>query len=88
MTVSIEIPDELERRLRAGWSDLPRKALEAVAVEAYRTQALTAAEVGQLLGFENRWELEAFLSRNDARLDYTEAHLAEDLKAIRSARGR
>jgi predicted HTH domain antitoxin len=88
MTVSIEIPDELERRLRAGWSDLPRRALEAVAIEAYRTQTLTAAEVGQLLGFGNRWELEAFLSRNDARLDYTEMDLVEDLKAIRSARGR
>jgi predicted HTH domain antitoxin len=88
MTVSIEIPDELERRLRAGWADLPRRALEAVAIEAYRTETLTAAEVGQLLGFGSRWEVEAFLSRNDARLNYTAADLAEDLKAIRSARAR
>ena len=88
MTVSIEIPDELERRLRAGWSDLPRRALEAVAIEAYRTQTLTAAEVGQLLGFDSRWEVGAFLSRNDANLGYTETDLIEDLKAIRSARGR
>ena len=77
-----------KRRLRAGWADLPRRALEAVAVEAYRTETLTAAEVGQLLGFGNRWEVEAFLRRNEARLNYTEADLAEDLKAIRSARAR
>jgi hypothetical protein len=63
MTVSIDIPDDLERRLRDGWADLPRRALEAVAIEAYRTQALTTAEVGRLLGFESRWEVEAFLSR-------------------------
>ena len=88
MTVSIEIPDELERRLRAGWGDLPRKALEALAVEAYRTNTLTAAEVGQLLGYDNRWELEAFLQRNSARLDYTEADLDADLDSIRSARDR
>ena len=34
MSVSIEIPEDLERRLRDGWRDLPRKALEAVAFEA------------------------------------------------------
>lgn len=88
MTVSIEIPDDLERRLRAGWRDLPRKALEAVAIEAYRTQALTAAEVGRLLGLVSRVAVDAFLSRAGVHLDYTVADLADDLQAIRAARGR
>lgn len=88
MTVSIEIPDELERRLRAGWADLPRRALEALAIEAYRTETLTASEVGQLLGLGSRWEVEDFLNRNGVRLNYTDADLADDLKAIRSARAR
>ena len=49
---------------------LPRPHLiKAVAIEAYRTRTLTAAEVGQLLRFGNRWELETFLGRNDSRLD-------------------
>ena len=88
MTVSIDIPDDLERRLRDGWADLPRRALEAVAIEAYRTQALTTAEVGRLLGFESRWEVEAFLSRGRVLLDYGEADLAKDVASIRTARGR
>jgi predicted HTH domain antitoxin len=88
MTVSIDIPDDLERRLRAGWADLPRRALEAVAIEAYRTQALTTAEVGRLLGFESRWEVEAFLSRGRVPLDYGEADLRKDVASIRTARGR
>lgn len=88
MTLSLDIPDDLELRLRAGWRDLPRKALEAVALEAYRTEALTAAEVGRLLGLESRYEVEAFLSQSGAHLDYTAADLAADLQALRAARGR
>lgn len=34
MTVAVDIPDDLERRLRDGWADMPRKVLEAVALEA------------------------------------------------------
>lgn len=88
MTVSIEITDDLERRLRAGWRDLPRKALEAIAIEAYRTQAFTAAEVGRLLALGSRWEVEAFLSQAGVHLSYTGADLTDDLQAIRATRGR
>ena len=88
MSVSIEIPEDLERRLRDGWRDLPRKALEAVAFEAYRTQALTSAEVGRLLGLESRFELEALLKRAGVDLDYSAEDLAADLRSIRAARPR
>ena len=43
MTVAVDIPDDLERRLRDGWADMPRKVLEAVALEAYRSGALTGS---------------------------------------------
>jgi hypothetical protein len=54
MTVAVEIPADLERRLRDGWTDVPRKVLEAVALEAYRSGALTGTEVQRLLGLESR----------------------------------
>jgi hypothetical protein len=83
MTVAVDIPDDLERRLRAGWADMPRKVLEAVALEAYRSGALTGAEVQRLLGLESRWDLEAFLKQAGVFLDYDQADLARDLEAFR-----
>jgi predicted HTH domain antitoxin len=85
MTVAVDIPDDLERRLRDGWADMPRKVLEAVAVEAYRSGALTGAEVQRLLGLESRWDLEAFLKQAGVVLDYDQADLARDLEVFRQS---
>jgi predicted HTH domain antitoxin len=83
MTVDLEIPDEVEERLRARWGDLPRRALEAVAIEAYRSGALTPAEVQQMLGLASRWDVEAFLRRADAFLDYGSDDIRRDLQELR-----
>lgn len=85
MTVAIEIPDELERQLKAGWSNLPRRLLEAIALEAYRSGVFTSAEVGRLLGSESRWDTEAFLQQHGAFPDYTEDDLAQDVEVLRRA---
>ena len=85
MTVAVDIPDDLERRLRDGWVDIPRKVLEAVALEAYRSRALTGAEVQRLLGLGSRWDLEAFLKQAGVFLDYDQADLARDLEAPRQS---
>jgi hypothetical protein len=86
MNVALEIPDTVSDSLRSGWKDVPRRALEAIAAEAYRSGALTAHQVGQWLGHQSRWETEAFLKRVGAWLAYTEADLERDLAALRSAR--
>jgi hypothetical protein len=36
--ITVEIPDELAAQLVPGGRDLPRTALEALAVEGYRTE--------------------------------------------------
>lgn len=87
MTVAVDIPDDLERRLKERWQDVPRKVLEAVAVEAYRSGALTAAEVQRLLGIQTRWDLDAFLKQSGVLLDYDEGDLARDLEAFRQSKG-
>ena len=50
MNVAIEIPENVSAPLRSRWKDVPRRVLEAVAAEAYRSGALTAHQVGELLG--------------------------------------
>jgi chromosome segregation and condensation protein ScpB len=50
MNVAIEIPDDVARLLQAHSGKLSRAVLEAVAIEAYRTGAITPAQVKQMLG--------------------------------------
>jgi predicted HTH domain antitoxin len=86
MNIAIDIPEEVGRVLQAGWGDLSRRTLEAVAAEAYRENVLTAAEVGRLLDHSSRWETESFLREAEVHLDYTEADLERDLATLRQAR--
>lgn len=86
MEIAINLPEEVARTLEAKWGDVSRRALEAVAAEAYRSGALTAAEVGRLLGFTSRWQTEAFLKEAGVELDYTADDLDHDVAAIRDAR--
>jgi predicted HTH domain antitoxin len=75
--LTIKLPEEIERQLEAAWEDLPRRALEALAVEGYRTGALTRGQVGTLLNL-NFWETESFLKERAAFLPYTLEDLEQD----------
>jgi predicted HTH domain antitoxin len=85
--VAIEIPENVSVPLRSRWKDVPRRALEAVAAEAYRSGALTAHQIGEMLGHGSRWETESFLRRVQAYLHYIQDDLERDLAASRAARG-
>lgn len=54
MHVAIELPEDIARQLQSSWKDMSRRALEAIALEGYRPQALTRGQVGRLLGL-NFW---------------------------------
>ncbi len=51
MDVKVRIPDELAARLSAAGGDLSRRALEALALEEFRSGRLSKAELRTLLGF-------------------------------------
>lgn len=85
MDVAIQIPDEVGRALAARSADVSRAVLEAVAIEAYRSGAITPSQVQDMLGFRSRWETEAFLRRAEAYHDYTMDDLERDMAAIRDA---
>lgn len=70
MQVTIDLPDALSAALASSDRDLPRAALEAIALEAYRERKLTTAELRQLLGFESQYELDGFLKQHEVWLDY------------------
>lgn len=87
MNVAIEIPDDIGRLLGGTAGDLSRAVLEAVAIAAYRSGAITPAQVQQMLGLSSRWETESFLRRTEAYHDYTMDDLERDIAAIRDASG-
>lgn len=86
-SITINLPEDLVSRLQASWSNISRRTLEALAVEAYRDEVLSAAEVGRLLGHRSRSETETFLYQKQAYLHYTEEDLMRDVEAIRNATG-
>jgi hypothetical protein len=78
MTITVEIPEEFAGQLIAAGKDPARTALEAIALEGYRSDRLSAAEIRKLLGFDTRMEVDAFLKEHGAFLPYTEEDLAHD----------
>jgi predicted HTH domain antitoxin len=78
MKIEIEIPDELARVLSERNADLPRAALEALALEGYRSMLLTSGQVRRLLGFSTRIEVHEFLKERGVHLHYTHADLEQD----------
>jgi predicted HTH domain antitoxin len=77
MTITLELPKGIANTLAAGWSDVPRKTLEALAVQAYKDGILSRGQVGEMLSM-NFWETEAFLKERGALLHYDEKDLEED----------
>jgi predicted HTH domain antitoxin len=82
MQVLLEVPDDIVHKLEAGWADLPRHALEALAVQAYRSDLLTAAEVQRMLGLASRWETDELLKSAGAYLDYSEEDFRQDVETL------
>lgn len=81
MNVAVELPDDIAQQLNAAWQDMPRRVLEAVAVEGYRSGALTHGHVQKLLQL-SWWETEAFLKERQAYLSYNEDDLEHDRAAL------
>ena len=85
MQITLELPEDIAQRLESTWKDLPRAALESLALEAYRSHALTAAQLRQLLGFETRMQVDAFLKEHEI-YDYTAADFEQDRETLRQLR--
>jgi hypothetical protein len=84
MNLTIEIPDDLVGQLSAAGSDLSRRALEAFALEEFKSGTLTKAELRRLLGFETRYELDGFLKTHEIWADFTINDLHRDIDDLKS----
>lgn len=83
MDVTVQIPDDLADRLTAvGGRDLSRLALEALAVEEFKSGHLTKPEVRRLLGFATRGALDGFLKSHAVYVEYTPEDLEQDRRDL------
>ena len=71
MNVTVQIPDDIAARLCAAGGNLSRRALEGLALEEYKNEHITKAELRRLLGFSTRYELDGFLKAHEVWIDYT-----------------
>ena len=73
MQISVQLPDDFAQRPNPA-----REALEALAIEGYRSGALTALQTRLLLGFETREEFDGFLKQHEV---WEHAYSVEDLES-------
>jgi hypothetical protein len=85
MQIPIELPEDIAVGLESKWKDLPRAALESLALEAYRSHALTAAQLRRLLGFETRMQVDAFLTEHEI-FDSSASDFELDRETLRELR--
>jgi hypothetical protein len=81
MDVTIHFPDDVAARL--GTADLPRRVLEALAVEEFRHGRLRQPELRRLLGFTTRQASDAFLKAHNVYMSYTPEDLEKDRDDLR-----
>jgi chromosome segregation and condensation protein ScpB len=76
--ITIALPDELSAALAAPGQDLSRAAFEVLTLAAYRERKISAAQLRQLLGYETRMEVDAFLESHGVELEYTMEDIERD----------
>jgi len=85
MQITFELPEDIANGLQSKWKDLSRAALESLALEAYRSRALSAAQLRRLLGFETGMQLDAFLKEHEI-YDFSVADFEQDRETLRKVR--
>jgi hypothetical protein len=82
MHLQLDIPDDVLKALSKGQNVDARVALEAVALEGYRSRRLSEEQVRRMLGFESRFDVHAFLKANDTYLNYDIVELEKDIATL------
>ena len=82
MDVRLQIPDDVELVIQGQQPDLLRAALEALALEGYRSERLSEGQVRRLLGFKTRMQVHAFLKAHNVYLHYPLGELESELASL------
>jgi len=67
----LDLPDNIVAQLAEEGRDLSRAALEALVIDAYRTNRITAHQLCELLEIPSPYELDGFLKQHGVPLEYS-----------------
>ena len=82
MQITFTVPDSVAGHVAPEGKSPSQAALEALALEGYRTERLSESEVRQMLGFETRMQVHAFLKEHNVYLNYSVGELEDDLRRV------
>ena len=83
MNLTVEIPDEIGGSLGSG-GDLSRRVLEGFAIEEYKSQRISKAQLRRLLGLETRYEVDGFLKDHQGSPNITIEDIRRDVQDLKS----
>jgi len=83
MNLELQIPEEIALLLTNEYADLSRAAIEALALEGYRSRRFSDGQLRRILGFSSRMQVHAFLKDHGVHLHYSLEDLDEDRETSR-----
>lgn len=89
MGIQLELPDDLERAMRAALAQpLEVIAKEALLAEAYRRGVISLGRVAEILSLPTRYAAEQWLRSRGVTLNYGSAELQEDRETLSKTYGK
>jgi len=85
MTISFELPQDIEQQIRTNGADLNHKAREAFLVELYREHKITQHQLGEALGLDD-YETDGVLKRYGVGYDLTLEEFEQQRAFLRGRR--
>lgn len=85
MSISFELPQEIEEQIRTRGADLNGEAREAYLVELYRQERITHHQLAEALGL-SRLETEGVLKRHQVSSGPTLEELRAEIGLLQDAR--
>lgn len=83
MNLELRIPEDVAHLLASEYADLSRAAVEALALEGYRSKRFSEGQVRRMLGFSSRMQVHAFLKEHGVYLHYSLEDLEQDRESSR-----
>lgn len=87
MTISFELPPDLERDLAELFDNVSQSAKEAFIIQGYQDRRFGISMVRRLLGVETRWDAEQWLSNHQVCTNYSAQDLDDDRQTIHQVFG-
>lgn len=85
MTITLNIPDEVQREARSGRNGVSvRSLLEYIGVELYKADVITGPQLQELLGLETRYQLDGILKAHGVFFDYSPEDLEIEAETSRT----